>query len=69
MAQIEVPEPDIEALADILDMAIEEYRSAKDHTLSCPSVESPEQLLVVVADYDMRRAALQRVRIQIEEQR
>jgi hypothetical protein len=63
--QLEISDEEASVLTDCIEMLIEQHRHAKDHTLSCPSVESAEMLTEVVADYDLRLRALKSVQDQL----
>lgn len=63
--QLQVSDEDASVLADCIEMLLHQYEHAKDHSLECPSVVSPEMLTDVVADYDLRLRALRRIQLEL----
>lgn len=63
--QIEVSDEDVPILADCIEMLLHQYEYAKRHSLECPSIESPEMLTDVTADYDRRLRALHRIQLEL----
>lgn len=63
--QIEISDEDAQALAPCVEMLILQHEHAKVHSLECPSVDSPEMLTEVVADYDQTLVALRRLQLEL----
>lgn len=64
--QISVNDEDVEVLHDVVSAVLEHLAEAKEHTESCPSVESVEMLTEVTADYDYRVRVLTDIKDQME---
>jgi len=59
--QLEVSPEYVDVLTDCVEQLIAVHLDAKQHTLTCPSVESVEMLTEIEADYDLRRLALREI--------
>jgi hypothetical protein len=65
--QLPLSNEEANVLTNGLAIAIGETQAAKEHLTTCVSVETPEMLLEVAADYDNDLTHLQAVRNRLKE--
>ena len=65
--QIRILEEDAPVAHEVFETYLGHLDAAKDHTTTCPSVDDPEKLLVIMADYDYKIRVVRDIMRQLEE--